>query len=149
MNYWLNWYPEASPLAQKIVTADKPIELFKYFTKLTSKTKKQWDNQGKVVENIEEHYPEAIDIIFRAIVRIRVIQPMGNAKMVKISEDINEIQSMEIDETIDNDDDSIFYMWHEYQWASPYTGLLLSSFVPSNQLVKFAKRIRYLEPFKT
>lgn len=83
INLWLNKYTQASRKAQDIKPAqeDSIVELCKYFTKVIAK-----DN---------DYNPKALDIMFRAVKGKRTFQPMGIKK--EVSEDIDEIQSQEID----------------------------------------------------
>jgi hypothetical protein len=142
---WINLYPEANNRAQDIREAYDAAELFKYFTKLTSKTgAKEIKYKSGTLRISEEYmYPEAIDKIFQAIEKIRIVQPMGKIKMIR--DDIDELQAEEIDETVSQESADKFYIWAESYWYSPYTGAILSSFKPSKKNTIFAKRIRYLE----
>ena len=81
---WLNHYPDADKRGQDIRPADQNslIELFKYSTKLTAGSKNE---------------PEALDIIFKALYKKRTFQPIG-LKKVAVSEDIEALQSQEIEE---------------------------------------------------
>lgn len=80
---WLNHYPDADKRGQDFRPADQSslIELFKYSTKIT----------GEAKEN-----PDALDTIFKALYKMRVFQPIG-LKKVSVSEDIDGIQSQEIE----------------------------------------------------
>jgi len=80
---WLNHYPEANKRGQDLRPADQNslIELFKYSTKLSAKEKEE---------------PEALDVIFKALYKKRIFQPIGMRKL-SVSEDIEEIQAQEID----------------------------------------------------
>lgn len=93
---WLRVYPEAVRQAQDIRPADEGsfIELFKYTTKLVTKSDIAREG-GKAEINI---YPEALDIIFKALYRIRTFQPFGGISKVPASEDVEEIQSEEFDD---------------------------------------------------
>jgi hypothetical protein len=140
---WLNYYPEARPEGQHYTFADKPIELFKYFTKLTSKTSQEYCNGTKL--NDEYAYPEALDIIFRSIEKLRIVQPMGG--ITAISDDIDEYITEEADETL-IDKSSIakeIFIWMDDNWINPYTGECFSSFKPMKNLKFYRKKIRYLE----
>jgi hypothetical protein len=143
-NAWIRYYPEVNEKGQDIREAYKPAELFKYFTKLTSKTATQERKYktGKIRITDENMYPEAIDTIFQAIEKIRIVQPMGKIKLVK--DEIEELQAETIDETVSQEDADTFYLWAETYWYSPYTGVILSSFKPTKKNFNFAKRIRYL-----
>jgi hypothetical protein len=138
---WLKYYPDANIAAQDERDADNYLELFKYFTKLTSNAGKKFENGTKVID--EWHYPEALDLIFKAIDKLRIIQPMGGIKIV--SEDIDELISEVMDETLNDPKkyDSM-YIWGENNWFDPYTGELFSSFKPTKNLVNYRKKIRYL-----
>lgn len=142
---WINFYPEANEKAQDIRPAYNSAELFKYFTKLTSKTSLEARKykSGTIKITNEYIYPEAIDIIFQAIEKIRIIQPMGKITMVK--DEIDELQAEDIDETISQEEADTFYLWSNHYWFSPYTGTVLSSFKPTKKIITFAKRIRYLK----
>jgi len=135
---WLKLFPDANLKAQKVVEAHDPMELFKYFTKLTSKT----GNDDPTQKNEDYAYPEALDIIFQSIEKLRIIQPMGKIKMV--SDEIDELNAIAVDETIANDVDDKFYIWQGSYWYSPFTGIVLSSFAPDENLIKFANRIKYI-----
>jgi len=89
INAWLLHYPGADKRAQDIRPADNDslIELFKYSTKLTTESKKKKTAVP----------PEALDIIFKALYKKRVFQPIGLTKM-SITEDIEELQSQQIEE---------------------------------------------------
>jgi hypothetical protein len=141
INEWLTYYTSASIKAQKVIPATNCQELFKYFTKLTSNAGKSYHNGTKVID--EWHYPEAIDIIFTAIIKLRIIQPMGGLKLVKLKKEelISEIIDGETLEIKNND----LYLWNGENWFSPYTGELLSSFRPKIHLIKYRKKIRYLQ----
>ena len=140
INEWLEYYPNANIKAQKTVKATDCKELFKYFTKLTSSNGKKYINGTRVID--EWHYPEAIDVIFTAIIKLRIIQPMGGIKL--ISDDIKELHADIIDgETLEIKTYDL-YLWNGENWFSPYTGVLLSSFKPDIHLWNFRKKIRYL-----
>jgi hypothetical protein len=96
VEYWLKNYPEADKRGQDIRPADQNslIELFKYSTKITAKSK---DNA------------EALDIMFKALYKKRVFQPIG-LKKVSVSEDVDEIQAQEV-EALQSDID--YWYWHQ------------------------------------
>lgn len=110
--YWLENYPDADKRGQDIRPADQNslIELFKYSTKITAKSKNN---------------AEALDIIFKALYKKRVFQPIG-LKKVSVSEDIDEIQAQEI-ETLQN----AFDVWDWEQEAKDWlnsSGELLTAY---------------------
>ena len=142
INKWLQHYTEASIKAQDIRKADSPMELFKYFTKLTSKSKSDTIvlKGGKVIKRDEYHYPEALDQIFQAMQGLRVIQPMGGIRMV--SDEIDEVQSETI---IDVETDTKIWIWIECDWIDPHTGEMLTEYIPTEKELKYSQRIRYLQ----
>ena len=143
INEWLNFYPAANIKAQKTITATDCKELFKYFTKLTSKTGTQYKNFSKLID--EWYYPEAIDLIFQAIAQLRIIQPMGGIKIVKQAEDVEELQSMDLDETVTIAPGINLYIWCDNNWFCMGTGEQFTSYKPPKNLQYILKKIRYLK----
>jgi hypothetical protein len=144
INEWLIFYPNATIKAQKTVTATDCKELFKYFTKLTSKTGDTYNNGSKLID--QWAFPEAIDLIFQAIAHLRIIQPMGGLKMVK--DDIEELQSLDLDETVKVTPGINLYNWYNDNWVDFATGEQLTSFKAPKNLQYFRKKIRYLHKTK-
>ncbi len=74
VDLWLAAFPDAVRCAQKIVPADATVvhELFKYFTKLVAK---RGHADGSTATELAD--PDALDIMFRAMRRRRVFQPIG------------------------------------------------------------------------
>lgn len=147
---WLQRNPQALEYVQDIRPADKPIELFKYFAKLTSKSSKDTKiyKGRKLVMREEYHYPEALDKIFQAIAGMRIIQPMGGVKMV--SDEIEEIEAVEIENA---ESDIAIWQWQRigitaekftFDWVNIFTGKLLTGYEPTEKEWKYSKRIRYL-----
>jgi len=114
VNTWLSCYPDADRYAQDVRQADDNsiIELFKYTTKLT--TKSDIKREGDNVEIISR--PESLDIIFKALYKIRTFQPMGITKQ-PVNEDIEEIQS-EIYEDVKSDIEVWQYLQDVSDWIS-------------------------------
>lgn len=114
INTWLTYYPDADRHAQDFRPADdnSMIELFKYTTKLT--TKNDIKRDGENVEII--YHPEALDIIFKALYKIRTFQPMGIKKQ-PVNEDIEDIQS-EIYEDIKSNVEVWSYLQDVSDWVS-------------------------------
>lgn len=138
---WLKYYPEANIKAQDNREAKDYLELFKYFTKLTSNAGKRYANGSVIID--EWHYPEALDLIFQSIQNIRIIQPMGGIKIV--SDEIDELQSEQLDETLNDPKKyDTFFLWGDDNWFDPFTGELISSFRPTKNLSNYRKKIRYL-----
>jgi hypothetical protein len=148
---WIERNPEALEYLQDIRPATNPIELFKYFAKLTSKSSKdiKMYKGKKLVMREEYHYPEALDLIFQAISGLRIIQPMGGVKMV--SDEIEEIEAVEIENV---DSDQALWQWRKigitaekytYDWVNVFTGECLTGYEPNDKEWKYSKRIRYLQ----
>lgn len=137
---WLKRYPTADIQAQDIRKAENPKELFKYFTKLTSKSKSDTfiTKNGKT-KRLEWHYPESLDLIFQAIYGLRVIQPMGGVKMV--SDEIEEIETQTVE---DIKHDVTLFVYHGSDWIDVYTGEFLTGYIPSKKIQQYRKKIRYL-----
>jgi plasmid rolling circle replication initiator protein Rep len=148
---WMERNPKALEYLQDIRPAHNPIELFKYFAKLTSKSSKdiKMYKGKKLVMREEYHYPEALDLIFQAISGLRIIQPMGGVKMV--SDEIEEIEAVEIDNV---ESDQALWQWQKieitaekytYDWVNIFTGECLTGYEPTEKEWKYSKRIRYLQ----
>ena len=140
INQWLFYYPEAVIQAQHKAEATECIELFKYFTKLTSNTGATYENGSKVKD--EWQFPEAIDIIFTNIAKLRIIQSMGGIRL--INDEIESIQAQIIDKETIKEATGV-YFWHNDNWYDPYTGELITNFCPTENLNKYRKKIRYLQ----
>lgn len=117
VDLWLNQFKEADRLGQDIRPASDTslVELCKYFTKIIAK-----DN---------DYNPKALDIMFRAVKGKRTFQPIGIRKFV--SEDIDEIQSQEIDFKPPANEIWVFEE-DAYDWVT-YDGELLSEYKPSDK----------------
>jgi hypothetical protein len=85
---WLDQNQDSDRRAQDSRPADDNslIELFKYSTKMTTET----DNRVMMS-------PDALDLIFKALYKIRTYQPIGIKKIVP-DEDIDELQAEQIEE---------------------------------------------------
>jgi len=144
---WLLFFPKATIKAQKKIPATDCKELFKYFTKLTSKTGDTYKNGSKLID--EWAFPEAIDLIFQAISNLRIIQPMGGIKLVKKAEEVDELQSIELDETVQVTEGITLYTWYNDNWVDFTTGEQFTSFKPPKNLQYFREKIRYLHKYNT
>jgi len=120
---WLSHYPEAKSVGQNIKKADENslIELFKYTTKLLVGKPSRSGNNG-VVFNI---IPEALDVIFTAMYKKRVYQPISIKKVPynEDMEDIEGIQSQEINDIVKRIE---VWEWEQgvSDWVSPNGELL-------------------------
>lgn len=142
---WLQYYPNAVIKAQKTVTATDCKDLFKYFTKLATKTGKEYKNGSKLVD--AWHYPQAIDQIFQAIAHLRIVQPMGGIKLVK--DDIDDVESINLDETVEIKPGINLYTWYNDNWVDFSTGEQFTSFKPPKHLQYFRKKIVLINNFET
>jgi hypothetical protein len=130
---WLKLFPEASMLGQDLRPCTKYKELFKYFTKFTSKSGK--DTTGK---SQEIHFPQALDQIFTAIEGIRIIQPFG---IKKVSEEVEPEQAIEDSEFLQYSEGT--YYWNKNFWINLTTAEFLGYFDPEPAKVKFYRKIAY------
>lgn len=147
---WLKRYPNSIAKAQDIRKAKEPIELFKYFAKLTSKSKKDTITiKGKKIIRDEWHYPQALDTIFQAITNMRIIQPMGGIRMV--SDEIDEVEAVEMQDG-EIEADRTLWKWtrietepgkYTFDWIDQCTGEMLTDFQPTDREWKYSNRIRY------
>lgn len=138
---WLDRNTTADKRGQDQREAKNPIELFKYFAKLTSKSKSDTIiiKAGKMVR-IEYSYPEALDLVFQAIEGTRIIQPVGGIKYVK--EDIEDLETVVIE---DLDSEVALWIYQDRDWVNVYTGELLTGYEPSRRDLSKRKKIRYLQ----
>lgn len=138
---WLDRNTTADKRGQDQREAKNPIELFKYFAKLTSKSKSDTIiiKAGKMVR-IEYSYPEALDLVFQAIEGTRIIQPIGGIKYIK--EDIEDLETVVVE---DLDQDQALWIYQERDWVNVYTGELLTGYEPSRRDLSKRKKIRYLQ----
>jgi hypothetical protein len=138
---WLDRNTTADKRGQDQREAKNPIELFKYFAKLTSKSKSDTIiiKAGKMVR-IEYSYPEALDLVFQAIEGTRIIQPIGGIKYIK--EDIEDLETVVV---ADLDSEEALWIYQDRDWVNVYTGELLTGYEPSRRDLSKRKKIRYLQ----
>jgi hypothetical protein len=120
-NKWLEHYPTATIKAQDIreINKDEFKELFKYQTKIVSKSKSGF--------NI---YVPALDVIFNAMKNIRTFQSFGNIK--KVNDDVEELIA-------DHYKDVEYYefavwQWIENDWQNMADGKPLTNYKPSKRM---------------
>ncbi len=120
LSQWLLRFPTSSFKAQDIrpVVEGSEIELFKYFTKIVTKT-------GKGDYRI---FVKELDVMFTAMVGLRVFQPIGLKK--DISEDIDVLQS----QLINGLEDDGYLEWHKQDWYYMNSGECLTSYEPSDEM---------------
>lgn len=138
---WLDRNTTADKRGQDQREAKNPIELFKYFAKLTSKSKSDTIiiKSGKMVR-IEYSYPEALDLVFQAIEGTRIIQPIGGIKYIK--EDIEDLETVVVE---DLEPEEALWIYQDRDWVNVYTGELLTGYEPSRRDLSKRKKIRYLQ----
>ena len=127
-NEWLKRVPTATDAAQDIrdALAGSEMELFKYFTKITTKT----DEGFKT-------FVKPLDVIFTAMRGLRVFQPIGIKK--DVSEEIEDIISEEIE---DIKPDVTVFQWFKNDWINTETGEVLTGYVPSEAILKLIDNIK-------
>lgn len=109
-----------------IVECDgEEVELFKYFTKMVSKTDKGFQT-----------FTKSLDTIFQAMQGRRVFQPMGLKK--DVSENIDDIISEPIE---DLKEDFICWKWNKNDWVDMTTGEVLTGYIPSDSMLKLIDNI--------
>ena len=123
VNEWLKRNPDTSPQGQDFRKADSNslMELFKYTTKIVSKT-----NQGFQV------FIQPLDTIFQSMYKVRTFQPFGNVRM--ISEDIENIES-DIYKDIPFYE-SLVLVWQKNDWYNMLTYEPLTGYEPSNRMIQ-------------
>ncbi len=109
-------------------------ELFKYFTKVVSKTQTKAAN-GIVTSDYRIHL-EALDTMFQAMAGVRTFQPCGVIKAV--SEDIEPEQAVESDRAEVN-----HWKWLRHDWVNVETEAALTGFVPSEHQERISTRVVY------
>lgn len=123
VDHWLKRYPNAKRIAQDIRVADKGSlsELFKYATKIVSKSKKD----GYRI------YVNALDVIFQSLHGVRTFQSFGKVKMV--NEDIDELKSEVYDIPYY---ESTVWQWVDNDWYSILYGEALTGYEPSKRMIE-------------
>jgi plasmid rolling circle replication initiator protein Rep len=120
---WLSRYRSANSLGQDIKVADPGTlkELFKYTTKLVTKSK-----SGEKDFRI---YVPALDTIFQSMYKLRTFQSFGNVRM--ISENIENLDS----ENYDIEPyDFLVWEWIGNDWKSMVFEKNLSGYEPSKEM---------------
>jgi len=142
INSWMDRNTIADIRGQDQREAKSPVELFKYFTKLTSKSKSDTIiiKAGKMIR-IEYSYPEALDFVFQTIEGIRIFQPIGGIRYVK--EDPEDYETVTV-EDIENEENAL-WIYQNKDWVNVYTGELLTGYEPSRRDLSKRKKIRYLQ----
>jgi hypothetical protein len=121
---WFARNPTASPDANDLKKADNNsvMELFKYFTKVVSKTTSKAKN-GTASADYRIHLA-ALDTMFVAMRAVRTFQPCGVIKAV--SEEIEPEQAVESGRAEVN-----FWKWLKHDWVNVDTEAALTGYVPA------------------
>ena len=127
VNEWLKRVPGTSSKAQDIRKADKgaETELFKYFSKIVTKTEKGFTT-----------FVEPLDVIFTAMRGLRVFQPIGLKK--DVSEDIEDIITEEI---AGIEEKFVKWKWSNHDWVDMSTGEVLTGYIPSDSMNRLIDNI--------
>jgi DNA-damage-inducible protein D len=127
VNEWLKRVPGTSNKAQDVRKADKgaEIELFKYFSKIVTKTEKGFTT-----------FVEPLDVIFTAMRGLRVFQPIGLKK--DVSEDIEDIITEEISGI---EEKFVDWKWFKHDWVDKSTGEVLTGYIPSANMNRLIDNI--------
>lgn len=120
---WLRRYPEAVEQAQDVQKADDDsvMELFKYFTKLITKTKK-----GSAV------FIRPLDVIFQAMRGCRTFQNFGFKHEVIEDGPISE-EAEKLAEEIEEEAVTVVYEWVQEltDWVEEQSGRVLTGYQPT------------------
>ena len=111
-------------------------ELFKYFTKLTTKTH---GKGGRSVIGVDH-----LDVIFRAMKGRRVYQSVGFTLPTEIEEEIEgDVIEVAASTAHKRPDEEITWEWQQsvYDWVDMATGETLSDYEPSSAYVDFIRTI--------
>lgn len=132
---WLENSPQAVIEAQDITVCTGYKEIFKYVTKMTTKTSKAKTSKSAF-------YPLQTDWIFQCIKGARIFQPFGEVKKVEVSEDIETTQALVVESAEEN---TTVYTWEGDDWYKKIAGGWepLSDFVPTKKQIQYRDRIIY------
>lgn len=126
---WLDHFPDADIRAQNITKAGRGTvaELFKYFTKLVTKSK--WVA------------PFALDRIFRAMKKRRVFQPVGVKRAAE--DDEGELEFDKGTPAFTRRDESILWEWSQtgHDWIDRETGECLTDYTPGERFRAFVSQL--------
>jgi len=132
LKHWMVLHPMASLKGNKIKKADENsvIELFKYCTKILNEVDSKMTFDAK-----------SSDVIFQAMYKRRIFQPIGLKKVV--SEDIDELQSDEYE--IEPSREVIGWHWHDFanDWVNMLSGECLTQYEPSEKEIEILIAIAY------
>jgi hypothetical protein len=128
INEWLKRWPKAKRKAQDCRTANKDSlnELFKYTTKVFKK------GDSKTIKI----NAKALDIILRALHKKRTFQTFGKISKIKISEEVEQIETQEFNDLPLNHDFD-YWSWNQNDWYSFKENTPLTNYKPPD--IKFVE----------
>jgi hypothetical protein len=138
IDHWLKINPTASYKGQDVkeVTPGAELELFKYFTKLTTKVGKD-----TII------HAESLDVIFQAMRNKRVYQPIGG--MRKINIEVEELQTEEVEELSEVEAPQFWQFNNDVaDWISE-DGEVLTGYIPSEGMQKLLDANKYNGRYET
>jgi hypothetical protein len=106
-------------------------EVFKYFTKLLTKTRGKKNERGTSAPMP----PAALDVIFRAMKGLRVYQPAGFKGVPDARDENAEIAPEEATTATTRRDETISWDWNQKaaDWVDASTGECLSGYEPEER----------------
>lgn len=139
---WLEAYPEARAIAQDVrpIGDDGLRELFKYFTKLVTKTRHKANGAGRSAPV----QPAALDIIFRSMKGLRVYQPVGFTIAKDTADaDAEKLEPMEATPAIARVNERVVWEWSQAvaDWIAADTGETLTGYQPGERFAQFVAAI--------
>ena len=135
LDKWMQANQTASIDAQDIRDCFSYKDLFKYVTKLTTKIQRG-------PNEFDYFNPEAIDHIFQTIKGARIYQGFGSVKKVKVSEEIETEQALEIK----GEEGENVFKWVYNTWLNVKTDEPLTTWEPDEEIKKYRKRIIFTPP---
>jgi hypothetical protein len=132
---WMEANKTASIDAQDIRECFSYKDLFKYVTKLTTKIQRG-------PNEFDYFNPQAIDLIFQTIKGARIYQGFGTVKKVKVSEEIETEQALEIK----GEEGENVFRWAYNTWLNVKTDEPLTDWEPDEEIKKYRKRIIFTPP---
>jgi diadenosine tetraphosphate (Ap4A) HIT family hydrolase len=138
---WLRRWPAAVESAQDVRKADSEAvrELFKYFTKIVTKTTQPRPGGllGGVDHRVNVIHTRSLDTIFQAVRGRRTFQPYG-LKAVR-----EEIDPKELEATVQIGAWPTDYYWNQIaaDWIDPTTGAALAQYQPSPAVAALLERV--------
>lgn len=134
---WLQRMPTAQlDKGNQLLPCDNKtaLELFKYFTKVVSKTKST-AKLGAVATDYRIHLA-ALDTMFVAMRGVRTFQPCGVIKAVS--------EEIETEQTLESGRDEVnFWKWLNHDWVNLDTERALSGYVPAAGIQDISNHIVY------